>query len=356
MSNVVSRVADSLVALDAGWFTQVLRDGGHATAAVVGVEAEPMAFTGAVGDMARIRLEYDSSGDPGPASVVAKIRGTTEVQVGMDAAMGLYNREARFYAELADRVPVGAPCMFHIGDGDATPILMEDLGGLRVGDQMEGLSVPDAERMMDVLADLHAAFWNAPELDAEWLAEPAEGVYAAMIVQLVSSGVQTLRERFAGRVPDAVLDGVAEAAPRWGDVLRRCAEGPKTLVHNDCRLDNVFFGEDGAPVLVDWQVVARTRGTQDVGNLLAGSMDVGDLRANWESLLRRYHDRLRSRGVDDYSWEECVRHYRQNVLYPLGAGIALLGQLDIGDARGLGDAIVLRALTHIADLDSLELV
>jgi hypothetical protein len=352
----MSTVADSLVALDAEWFTQVLREGGHTTAAVVTVDAEPMAFTGAVGDMARIRLEYDGSGDPGPARVVAKTRGTTEVQVGMDRTMGLYDRESRFYAELADRIPVGTPRIFHIGDGVASPMLMEDLGDLRIGDQMEGLSVTDAERIMDALADLHAGFWNAPQLDAGWLAEPAEGVYAGMIVQLVTSGMDTLRERFTGRVPDGVLNAVAAAAPRWGDVLRRCAEGPKTLVHNDCRLDNIFFGGDGRPVFVDWQVLARTRGTQDVGNLLAGSMDVDDLRGNWESLLRRYHDRLRSRGIEEYPWEECVRHYRQNILYPLGAGIALLGHLDIGDARGLGDAIVLRALTHIADLDSLELV
>ena len=352
----MSGVADSLVSLDADWFTQVLREGGHATASVAGVTSEPMAFTGAVGDMARIRLEYAQDGDPGPASVVAKIRGTTEVQVGMDEAMGLYAREARFYAELAHRVPVGTPRIFHIGDGTTTPMLMEDLGRLRIGDQMEGLAVSDAERLMEVLADMHAQFWNAPELDGEWLAEPAEGVYAGMIVQLVTSGVEALRERYAGRVPDGVLEGVAETAPRWGEVLQRCAEGPKTLVHNDCRLDNAFFREDGHPVLVDWQVVARTRGTQDVGNLLAGSMDADDLRANWESLLRRYYDRLRERGVSDYPWEECVRHYRQNILYPLGAGIALLGQLDIGDDRGLGDAIVLRALTHVADLDSLELV
>jgi aminoglycoside phosphotransferase (APT) family kinase protein len=221
---------------------------------------------------------------------------------------------------------------------------------------MQGLSVPDAERTMDALGDLHAAFWNAPELDLAWIAQPADGVYAAMIVQLVASGVETLRERYAGRVPDTVLDGVGDVAPRWGDVLRRCAEGPKTLVHNDCRLDNVFFDGDGGPVFVDWQVVARTRGTQDVANLLAGSMNVEDLRGNWERLLRRYHDRLRLGGIGDYAWEDCVRHYRQNILYPLGAGIALLGQLDIGDDRRLGDAIVLRALNHVADLDCLELL
>jgi hypothetical protein len=352
----MSKVADSLAALDAAWFTKVLREGGHASAPVTAVDARPLAFTGAVGDMARFGLAYGDDGEPGPSSVVAKIRGTSPVQLGMDNTMGLYTRETRFYGELAGRVPVGTPRIFYIGDGTTTPLLMEDLGGLRPGDQMEGLSVPDAERILDALADMHAEFWNSPEVKAGWLAEPAEGVYAGMIVQLVASGVATLRERYAGRAPDGVLAGVAEMAPRWADVLRRCAEGPKTLVHNDCRLDNILFRDDGTPVFIDWQVVARTRGTQDVANLLAGSMNIDDLRDNWERLLRHYHDRLRAGAVDDYPWDGCLRDYRQNILYPLGAGIALLGHLDIGDDRGLGDAIVLRALTHVADLNSLELI
>ena len=349
-------VAGSLNALDAAWFTTILRDAGHTRATVTGVTLEPMPFRGAIADMAVVRLEYEASGDPGPTSLVAKIRGTTPVQAGMDAAMGLYEREARFYRELAGSVPVRTPCCLHVGDGTSTPLLLEDLGGLRMGDQMRGLALSDAERLMDVLAALHARFWESPVLEQDWILSPGEGAFAGMVAQLVGSGMGALRERYSDRAPAGVLDAVATAAPRWGEILERCAEGPRTLVHNDCRLDNVFFRADGEPVLVDWQVLARTRGTQDVGNLLAGSMDVEDLRASWEPLLRRYHDRLCGQGVRDYTWGECVRHYRQNILYPLGAGIALLGHLDIGDDRGLGDAIVLRALTHTADLDSLTAV
>ncbi|MGH7750770.1 MAG: phosphotransferase, partial [Candidatus Dormibacteria bacterium] len=338
-------IADSLRTLNAGWFTNALRDAGHATAAVTAVSCETMAFRGAIADMARVRLDYDGSGEPGPASLVAKIRGTTGVQVAMDGAMGLYEREARFYRQLAGEVPVATPRCYHIGDGTATPLLLEDLGALRIGDQMRGLAPADAELLMDALADLHARYWESPVLEQDWLLSPGEGAFAGMVAQLVSSGVDTLRARHGDRVPARVLDAIAQAAPRWQEILGRCAEGPMTLVHNDCRLDNIFFHAGGEPVFVDWQVVARTRGTQDVANLLAGSMDVADLGARWEALLRRYHDRLRENGIRDYEWGECVRHYRQNILYPLGAGIALLGHLDIGDDRGLGDAIVLRALS-----------
>jgi hypothetical protein len=334
-------IAASLQALDAGWYATALG------APVVAAVPEELAFSGAAAEMARVRLEYDGEG--GPATVIAKIRGTDAVRSAMDAAMGLYEREAQFYAEYADAVPIATPRCLYVGDGTATPLLIEDLGDLRMGNQMDGLSVADAERLIDALADMHARYWNDPP---GFLVSPGEGMYAAMIAQLVGSGAAVLQERFAGRVGDGVLAAVGEHAPQWGTVLERCADGPPTFAHNDCRLDNVFFRADGEPVLVDWQTPARTRGTADVGNLLAGSMDADDADAHWEALLRRYHDGLVGHGVDGYSWDECVDHYRVSVLYALAPGIALLGSLDGTDDRGIGDAISFRALRHAEVLDS----
>jgi hypothetical protein len=345
-------LSPKLAALTADWLTGVLREGGHTEAAVSELTIEPVAFTGATTDMGRLVIGYEGGDTAGPRSLIAKIRGMKDIQVQMDQAMGLYGREARFYGTYADEVPVAVPKCFHIGEGDTYPLLLEDLGALRMGDQMDGLTVADAERVMDVLGDLHSQFWDSPALDQPWLVAPAEGLYAGMIVQLVSSGAPALAERYADRVPDAVLNAVVETAPNWGEVLTRGAEGPPTLVHNDCRLDNIFFSPADEPCLIDWQVLARTRGTQDVGNLLAGSMDTAECSANWERLLRRYHERLLAGGVSGYSFDQCLEHYRQNILYPLGAGMALIGAMDIGDGRGLGDAIVVRCLNHIAELDA----
>jgi hypothetical protein len=344
-------VSPKLLGLDADWLTRVLSDGGHTGATVSELTVEPVAFTGATTDMARLRISY-GDGEPGPATLIAKIRGTRDVQVQMDQAMGLYDREARFYEHLADGVPVGVPDCFYVGDGDREPLLLEDLGALRMGDQIDGITVADAEAVLDALGDLHAAFWGSAALQQPWLVSPAAGVYAQMIGQLVSSGAPALAERYAGRAPEAVLSSVIDAAPNWGAILARCAEGPPTLAHNDCRLDNIFFAPEGTPRFIDWQIPARTRGTQDVGNLLAGSMNVELLSANWEPLLRRYHERLLAGGVSGYGFDECVEHYRQNIVYPLGAGMALIGMMDIGDGRGLGDAIIVRCLNHIAELDS----
>ena len=350
-------VAQSLARLDATWLDDVLGAGGSVHA----VSVEPLAFTGATTDLARIRIDHGSgavrrggSGVSGPTSLIAKIRGVTDVQRQMDAAIGMFHREACFYRQLAAEVPVGSPRCFHVGDGDTTPLLLEDLGGHRMGDQVAGLAIADAETMMRTLARLHAAYWESPVIEQPWLLRHDTGAYPGLVAQLVQSGTSGLVRRFGDAVPGRVLDGVLALAARWDQVLSTACAGPPTLVHNDCRLDNVFFAEDGAPCLIDWQVVSRTRGTQDVANLLAGSMNADDLATHWERLLRLYHDGLVEHGVSGYGFDEALRHYRQNVFFPLGAGIALLGAMSIDDDRSLGEVITRRCLRHIDDIDALE--
>jgi aminoglycoside phosphotransferase (APT) family kinase protein len=235
-------------------------------------------------------------------------------------------------------------------------MLLEDLKDLRMGDQVTGLDRAVAERLVDVLADLHAAFWESdpPGGDASPLVCWTDPVFGAMLTQLVTSGVAALRERYAGRVPAGVLDAIEKIAPDWAAVLRRCAEGPQTFVHNDFRLDNIFFQPGGEPVVIDWQLAGRCRGTQDLAYLLSGSMATDALRECWDLLVRRYHARLRAGGVGGYDLEECRFHYRQSLLYTVAPGIAMLGQMQLGggDTRGLADTLILRTLTHADELDA----
>ena len=345
-------VSEALEKLEPAWLDVILRATGHSTATVVGVEAEPLAFTGATSDMARLRITYDDSGAAGPASAIAKIRGRDDVRVQMDQVLGLFDREVRFYRELADGVPIRAPRAIYIGDGNETPLLLEDLGALRVGDQSEGLTVADAEACLDALADMHAAYWESPMLAAEWLDRPTEGPVGQMTVQLMLSGADQLA-RFEGRVPAGAIERFPRDPERLGAALARLSDGPHTLVHNDCRLDNTFFADDGAPVMVDWQQVADARWSRDVANLLGGNMEPDDLAANWEPLLRRYHARLKDRGVSGLSFDDCILHYRQNLIWPVGQGLFLCGPLG-GDERGVGERIVVRALSHAADLDAFD--
>lgn len=348
----------SLGILDAQWFTGRLRASGASRGTVRTVSFSPLAVASAAGALARAQLRYVEPDAIGPRSVIVKGCGESETQRAMESAMGLAAREQLFYSRIAPVIPVVTPtCFFVDVVGGSQPLLLEDLSCLRAGDQVAGLTLADAERLVDLLADMHARYWDTepPGGEPDRLISWTDPSIAAMLTMLICSGVTALRERYAGRVSDSILGAAIEAAPDWGAVLERCAEGPQTFVHNDFRLDNIFFRSDGEPVVIDWQLAGRSRGTQDVAYLLSGSMTTESLRSSWRELVGRYHARLLANGVIGYDLGTCLRHYRQSLVYTIGPGMAAIGQMALaGDQRGLADALVLRTLIHADELDAFD--
>lgn len=345
--------AASAVAIDTGWLTKELIDGGYLDFGneVIAVTNEEMAFVGSTSDMSRVRITYQNANGAGPQSMIAKIRGRDELRAQMDAALHLFAREAYFYRDVAKQLPVRTPEVFAIGDGDASPLMLEDLGSLRMGDQSTGLSVEDATRCVDALADMHAILWNSADFDSR-LMRPQDAVTIATTSQLMLSGVAAARSMLAEEFESEVLTLLPDDSESWATLLTKLGDGPLTVIHNDCRADNLFFAADGAPVFVDWQMVAAARASQDLANLLVGSMGAGDLSACWRELLTRYHGRLVAAGVADYRFEDLVVHYRQSILWPLGQGLALIGALSASDTRLVGPQIVRRVLGHAIEVDT----
>lgn len=343
------RVPASLAALGPNWFAERL----HAD--VEAVSFTPVAVASAAGSLARVEVSYTVEGS-GPRYLILKGSGESDNQRVMESAMGLSAREQFFYSRIAEAIPVAVPRCYFVGEvGSPEPLMLEDLAHLRPGDQVAGLALTEAERLVDVLSLLHAQYWDAepPGGDPDRLISWTDPAIAGMVTALVCSGLDSLRERYSGRVREQLLDAVAAAAPEWHTVLARCTEGPQTFVHNDFRLDNVFFAPDGCPVVIDWQLAGRSRGTQDVSYLLSGSMSEDMLRGSWRDLLSRYHAGLVSNGVRGYSFDQCLWDYRQSLLFTIAPGIAMLGQMQLAaDERGLADALVLRTLLHADELDA----
>ena len=101
MSTPSLAVSEPLLRLTPAWFQTVLRSSGSADVIVVEAVPEPLAFTGAIADIARFQLTYDPRSPSGPSSLIAKIRSSTPPLAMLDLAMGLSEREARFYSTLA---------------------------------------------------------------------------------------------------------------------------------------------------------------------------------------------------------------------------------------------------------------
>lgn len=351
------QTSTSLDALDPAWVTGALRAAGHPDARVKEVVAEPLTTGGAWCDIRRLILRYEDLAEGLPASLIAKAPRNGPARPA-GSALGLFDREMRFYTELAADVPLRIPRCFHPGDGDLgnEPILLEDLTSWSAGNQLTGLTLDQTRALLDDLAGMHSKFWNSPRLVGEdWLLRIDSPVHIAVMEQMAAAGIDPMRERFEDTIePDAMRRGL-EVCRRFGDVLRAIGgSGPKTLVHEDFRLDNFLFGPDGERLVLDWQVPSYARGVHDVAYLLTGSLQADVLSDHWESLLRHYHDALVAGGVSDYPWDRCLAQYRQNVLYSFIFPLALASALSIDSDQGaeLGEVMVTRVFRHADEVDA----
>ena len=94
----------------------------------------------------RIGLSY-SDGHHGPRSVVLKVAATDPMSRQTGLALGLYEREVRFYTDIAPGIggPI-APCYPAAFDADtgAFHLLLGDAGPAVVGDEIRGATVEQA--------------------------------------------------------------------------------------------------------------------------------------------------------------------------------------------------------------------
>jgi Phosphotransferase enzyme family len=300
-SPAVIRAPDEL---EPGWLARAL-----GTGPVGSFEVERIG-TGQMSQTYRVSLSYEDAERAGPGTVVLKVAAADATSRATGVGMGIYEREVRFYQELAPRIggPI-ATCHLAVHDPSEGwfTLLLEDVGPAEQGDQIAGCSVDRALLAMHELARLHAPVLGDPALAVTpWLNQPSP-VNQALVSQLLPAFLErygewiapehrALCERFA-----ASLDGwLAERRPPLG------------LVHGDFRLDNLLFGEEGSPkalTVVDWQTVSWGAAMADAAYFLGGGLTVEDRRAHEEELLRGYLDELAALGVEPPDWDEAWHRY-----------------------------------------------
>jgi hypothetical protein len=251
--------------------------------------------TGQMSECYRVALTY-AQGQTGPGSVVLKVAATDPASRQTGLALGLYEREVRFYTDIAPRIggPV-APCyssgfddqtgVFHLLLGDAAPAV--------VGDEIRGATVEQAMLAMAQLGRLHAPLLGQTAMaDVQWLNREGP-MNQALIAQLYAG----FAERYADRIEPAHRDVCEKLVACFDAYLagESAADRMHGLVHGDYRLDNMLFGQQGAErplTVVDWQTVTWGPAMIDVAYFLGCALPDDIRRDNYDALLRTYHDAL----------------------------------------------------------------
>ena len=301
-------------ALTPEWVGAQLRSRGVVATADPVVGAERIG-TGLVGQSIRLSLTWPNGVDA-PTSLVAKLPSPDPTSRATGVGLRNYEREVRFYREVAAATPVRLALCWAAEIDPITSdfvVLLEDLAPGEVGDQMRGCSLREAEVAIDVAAAMHAGWWSHERLAefATWMSVPADAERAEQLAMLWTMAWPLFLERHGPRLGSARIADCERFGASIGSwVLDR--SGPYTLTHGDFRVDNMMFGSepDVWMVPVDWQTPTIGPGIGDVSYFLGASL-LPEIRKMHEGrLVRRWHEQILA--VDpEYGWARCWEDYRR---------------------------------------------
>jgi hypothetical protein len=368
MSGLVDRQSPTkLSEMTPEWLNEILKPSGHIGPddTVTGWHASPVGRgIGLLSDIAKLELEYARGRGPVP-SLIAKFAASDDQNRTVAHGLLMYEREVRFYQDLAAEVGKCCPTAFY-SDIDADTgdmvLLLEDLSDYRPGDQTQGCMLAEAELGIPEVARLHAATWHAERReDLSWWPRTEGPLYLNGVGGAAAAIFDQTMERFAPFVTPEVVGAGERYKAAIPELHRRMGRGPQALIHGDFRLDNFMFGvaEHHRPfVMLDLQAPIVTKSVHDIAYLLTQSMPVDVRRANERRLVSQYHSALVDLGVDDYSATQCWEDYRAAALHVLEYAIVIAGGLQPGNERGLrfAQACLGRSCQAIVDLGLLSLL
>ncbi len=363
MGTSIPRAMDQLTPQ---WLTGALREGGVLRdATVTAAHCEGIGVgAGFLGQLGRLRLEYDRPETGAPATLVAKMPTLDPGGRQICAIFQFYEREIRFYDDCAAHVDVRVPRRYFSAMDKAADdylILLEEITDAQMVDEVTGCSTDLAETAVRGIARLHNAWWGTPKLEAlDWMP------YANSPVQqsaepAYNQAWEPFLQMFGDKLSPNMRDIAAEMRTHVVDLLNALAGEPRTIAHADFRLDNIFFGGPAAaqPVTaIDWQISFRGRGIFDVAYFLSTCVEPDIRKANEMRLLKIWYDIATDGKAKGYSWDDAVTDYRRAVLFCNVYTVIAIGTLDAANERGMAlfHAWLRRRSTAIEELNAGELM
>lgn len=199
-------------------------------------------------------------------------------------------------------------------ESGALNLLLADLSDTHFALEHE---IPPTEKqcyqLMDILAQIHAYWWESPKLGLQIGSVPTEQALADEFAEDVS-----VYQAFADYLGDRLMPsrrGIYEHIIHKFLAIKqkRFANNKKlTLSHGDAHAWNFLYPrqQQDMPYLLDWEALGVNIGTNDLAYMMAVFWHPA--RRQWleESLVKHYHNQLLAHGIQNYTWDDCWYDYR----------------------------------------------
>jgi hypothetical protein len=213
-----------------------------------------------------------------------------------------------------------------------------------------------AERAIDAFAEMHAFWWDHPEL-GEIDALPSGDSVAEHVANTRAhwDRFRPLIEAHSTPGQHRLYASVLEQLPRlWQRLLMGSG---LTLIHGDAHMANVMLPRTPTgdrALIIDWQLWGISFGAMDLAHLMALGWGRETRATMEEHLVRRYHRALIEHGVAGYSWADCWRDYRLAVI--LRVLFMPMWFWNAGQTEAVWRGCLARALQAAEDLACQELL
>ena len=348
------------------WLTEALCSTGKLRNIVVtSLCIEPVAELACAGQLARLHLNFSQPQPILPRTLVVKLHASDEPIRAKTRPFKPDKHEILFYQQLANETPLRIPHCFYsamnISDGKYVRIL-EDLTPAKVGDQIRGSTAKETALALRAIAGFHAYWWKNKKLEEfDWLTDsPADS-------NAVNPWVLDQYRKAFPIFVDKVKALLTDAAKAFGEQLpeqltakSQFGKSPRTLVHGDFRLENMFFGTslgESSFAVIDWQDISRGEGVWDVAWFIGGCLQTTSERQTEErQLLKIYHETLRANGISEYTFEACWEDYRLAMSRYFVQAVLMVASLNRENSRenNLAQAVSKRFIAAITDLGLID--
>ena len=344
------------------WLTEALSSTGTLPNVVVtSLFIEPIAELTCAGQLARLHLSFNQLQSTLPSTLVAKLHAPDEPLRAKTRPFTPDKCEILFYQQLASEMPLRTPYCYYsamnVTDGKYVRIL-EDLAPAKVGDQIRGSTTEETALALRAIAGFHAHWWNSEKIKGfDWLTSVTTDPDS--VSRWILNQYREAFPIFVDKTGALLTGAVKTFGEQLPEKLTRKSpfeKPPRTLVHGDFRLENVFFGASlGEPgfAVIDWQDILRGEGVSDVAWFIGGCLQVTSKRQVEErQLLKIYHETLEANGVRGYTFDACWKDYRLAILRYFVQAVLMVASLNPENDREnrLARVVSERFIAAITDL------
>ncbi len=314
--------------LTPAWFTSALHSSGALDDEyqVTAVELSPFGDAASMmSSLHRAALTYDGP-TTAPGSLVVKLASPSEGQLFVAGLFKFYEREIRFYDEIAERMTIEVP-RCHLAainpENQHFVLVLDEVSGRRAIDQIDGVGRADAETALRELASLHAPHWGSDLSSKSSTFLPFDGPLLHQVLPDHFAGDWAkVRPKVAKELPAAFV----ELCDNWSTIAPAVLagmHGPDTLCHGDFRSDNLLFDADGEVLVLDYQLAAVASGLTDVAYFISQSVDDEVAAAHGDELIQIYVDQLASLGIEiDHA--DAMDRYRAGLVFYISIPVGML--------------------------------